>query len=119
MSFLAEMNPQLHNKFVAIGEEIVHIYNSIEQLMALKQDFPNHTLIDDKLIQWQSLKEQLQQVSQDIHHQVEQAYVAYRLDEIQGVKKFSLLSEELLKEANTALANAETTRTTIEEQISE
>lgn len=117
-SFLAKMNPQLHRKFLAIGEEVARIDNSIQQLMALKKDFPNHPLIDNKLNQWLSLKEQLQQVSEDIDQQVEQAYIAYRMDEIQGVK-FSLLSEELLKEANAVLANAETTRMTIEEQVSE
>ena len=120
MSFLEDMNPQLHRKFLKINHEIVRIDDKIQQLIVLKQDFPNHTLVvEQTLNQWQTLKQQLNHVSQDIYQQVEKAYISYRIDEIQGRKKFSVLSQELLKEANTALENAEVTKSTIEEQLSE
>ena len=61
-SFLAKMNPHLHKKFLALGEKVAHIENRIQQSMELKKDHPNHPPIDDKLTQWQTLKEQLQQV---------------------------------------------------------
>ncbi len=118
-SFLQDMNPQLHKKVLEINNEITRIDHNIQQLLDLKQDFQNHTLVDQTLEQWQALKQQLSQVSQDIYQQVEDAYIAYRIDEIQGRKKFGELSEELLKEANKALENAEVTKTTIEEQLSE
>lgn len=120
MSFLTEMNPPLGNKFREINQEITLINNKIQQLMDLKTDFPNQSLIVNKTLhQWQTLKLELSQVSQDIYQQVEKAYVAYRIDEIQGRQKFGALSEELLKEANVALTNAKVTKSTIEEQLSE
>jgi hypothetical protein len=119
VSFLNEMNPELNKKIVEIKEEIARIDNNIQQLRDLKTEFPNQVLIDKKLSQWQVLGIQLSQVYDDIYQQVETAYVAYRIDEIQGRKKFGVLSEELLKKANAALANAETTKSTIEEQLSE
>jgi len=65
------------------------------------------------------LKNQLSQVSNDIGLRVEQAYVAYKIDEIQGRKKFTLISKTLLNEANAILANAESTKSTIEAQLDE
>jgi hypothetical protein len=117
MSFLEEMNPQLNKKVIEIGDELVRIDTNIQKLTELQQNFPENALIEKKLEQWQTLKNELRQVSQDIYQQVENAYVAYKIDEIQGLKKFDVLSEELLKEANAALVNAETTKSTIEEQL--
>jgi predicted transport protein len=37
-----------------------------------------------KINQWQTLRDQLNQVSNDIELQVERAYFAYRIDEVQG-----------------------------------
>jgi hypothetical protein len=116
-SFLQDMNPLLSKKLLEIQEEIIRIDGKIERLYELKQEFPNHVLIDNTLNQWLTLRQQLNQVSQNISQQVKQAYVAYRIDEIQGQEKFSVLSEELLKEASAALANAETTTSTIEAQL--
>ena len=53
----------------------------------------------------------------NIYSKVEGAYVAYRIDEIQGRKQFGELSKNLLTEANAVLANAEITKTTIEEEL--
>ena len=94
--------------------------NKIQQLVELKEIFPNHAPVVDKTLnQWQMLKKQLSDVSQNIYQKIEQAYVTYRIDEIQGRDKFSVLSQELLKEANTVLANAESTKSVIEENLDE
>ncbi len=117
MSFLEEMNPLLNKKVIEIGDELARIDTNIQKLTELQQKFPENALIEKTLNQWQTLRNELSQVSQDIYQQVEIAYVAYKIDEIQGLKKFDVLSKELLKEANAALVNAETTKSTIEEQL--
>jgi gas vesicle protein len=119
MSFLDKMNPQLHKKWIEIKNEIGRIDHKIQQIVELKKDFPNHAILDEKRYQWQILKQQLNRVSQDIYEQVEHAYVAYRLDEIQGTEKLSVVSKTLLDEANAALKNAEITKLTIETEMNQ
>ncbi len=119
MSFLDNINPLLNQKLIEIKAEIASIDNKIQQLVELKRDFPNHAILEQKLAQWKILRRQLNQVSQDIYQQVEQAYVAYRLDEIQGREKLSVVSKALLDEANAALTNAEITKSTIEAEINQ
>jgi hypothetical protein len=120
ISFLQEMNPELGKKVVNIKKEIILADKKIQQLQNLKKEFPNQSLmINQKVNQWQTLQSQLQQVLDNIHQKAEKAYVTYKIAEIQGREKFSLISTELLKEANLALANAESTKTTIEAQINE
>jgi hypothetical protein len=120
LSFMQDMNPELNQKMTEIAEEIALADNKIQQLHDLKKAFPNQAqMIDQKINQWQALRAQLNQVSNDIDQRVEKAYVAYKIDEIQGRKKFSLISQELLNEASTVLANAEATKSTIEAQLDE
>jgi hypothetical protein len=117
IAFLAEINPQLSSKFQQIQVEIKNIDDKIQKISDLKKEFPNmEKMIEKPLNQWQTLRFQLNQVSQHIYQKVEKTYVIYRIDEIQGRDKFSVLSQELLKEANEALMNAEMTKSIIEEQ---
>jgi glucan phosphoethanolaminetransferase (alkaline phosphatase superfamily) len=119
-SFIQEINPELNQKITEIQAEITWTDKKIQQLFELKKNFPNQaTIINQKIHQWQTLKDQLSQVSTNIHQKVETAYVNYRIDEIQGKKNFSVLSATLLQEANTVLVNAEATKSILEEQIDE
>ena len=119
-SFIQDFHPELSQKMNEIVEEIALSQKKIRQLHDLKTAFPNQAqIIDQKINQWQTLKNQLSQVSNDIGLRVEQAYVAYKIDEIQGRKKFTLISKTLLNEANAILANAESTKSTIEAQLDE
>jgi len=119
-SFLKEMNPELNRKNTKILAEISRADHNIQQLNDLRRNFPQQSaIIDDKLNQWQTLRLQLNQVSKNIYHKVESAYVTYKMAEIQGKDKLSVISAELLKEANLALANAESTRAILEEQLGE
>lgn len=120
MSFIQDMNPKLVQKMKEIKAEIALAKNKLQQLQALKKAFPNQAeMIEQKINHWQTLELQLTQVSDNIDQQVEKAYVAYKIDEIQGKHKFTTISDKLLKEANAVLANAETTKSIIEEQIDE
>jgi len=56
---------------------------------------------------------------ENINLKVEGAYVAYKIDEIQGRKKFSKVAEKLLEDAKVILANAEITKLTIERELYE
>ena len=117
-SFLKEMNPELNRKNSKILAEIARADNNIQQLYDLRKNFPQQrVLIDDKLNQWKALRVQLNQVSKSIYHKVESAYVTYKMAEIRGKDNLSVLSAELLKEANLALVNAESTRAILEEQL--
>jgi hypothetical protein len=119
-SFLKEMNPELNRKNTKILAEISRADNNIQQLNDLRKNFPQQSaIINDKLNQWQTLRLQLNQVSKNIYYKVESAYVIYKMAEIRGKDKLSVISAELLKEANLALANAESTRAILEEQLGE
>ncbi len=120
MSFIQDINPNLHQKMNNIHKEILLAHHKIQQLYDLRETFPNQKqLIDQKIKQWEILKNQLNQVSNNIEQEIEKAYVAYQIDEIQDKDKFTLISQALLKEANAILVNAEATKSTLEEQLYE
>ena len=115
-AFIEEMNPALSQKMEKIQAEITLADTKIQKLRDLKYAFPNQAqFVEQQIHHWQTLKDQLSQVLNDINQKVEMAYVAYRVNEIQGKQKWSVLSTELLTEANTVLENAETTKSVIEE----
>jgi hypothetical protein len=119
-AFIEEMNPALSQKMEKIEAEITLADGKIQKLRDLKNAFPNQAqIVEQRIHQWQTLKDQLSQVLNDINQKVETAYVAYRVNEIQGKQKWSVLSTELLNEANTVLENAETTKSVIEESAYE
>ncbi len=119
-SFIETMNPELDRKIQKINEELSIANNKIKQLEDLKKAFPNQTkMIDQKISLWQTLRKHLTQVSDEIAQQVEKAYVLYKINEIQGKKKFTVISASLIKDANAALDNAEVTKSTIEKQLYE
>jgi len=119
-AFVIEMNPDLYQSMARMREEITLSDSKIQQLYELKGLFPNQReMIDKSLKQWHELRKKLKFTLNNIYDKVEAAYVAYKIDEIQGKKKFSLISQTLLKEANTVLANAEITKTTIERKLYE
>ncbi len=118
--FLLDMNPILYKTLLEIKTEIVLADKKTHQLYELKGMFPaQRNMIDKSLEQWNNLRKELSSTSTNISNKVEGAYVAYKIDEIQGQKKFSIISESLLKEANLALSNAETTKSLIEEELYE
>jgi hypothetical protein len=98
--------------------EIVRADKKIQQLHELNQIFPTQgDLIHKALVEWQGLRDNLSVTLTNIYEKVEATYVAYKIDEIQGKQKFSVISTELIKEANAVLANAEITKSTLEEQL--
>ena len=118
--FIESMNPELDTKIERLNDELEIANNKIKQLEDLKKAFPKQTnMINQKIALWQSLREQLSQVSNEIDQQVEKAYVLYKINEIQGKNKFTVISENLVKNANAALDNAEVTKSTIEKQLYE
>lgn len=117
MLFLKDMNPELHKKVTKVFQEIALTDGKIQKLRDLKEKHPNHEIIDETLEQWQNLRKQLNQVSRNLYHKIEGAYIAYEIDKIQGRNNLHLISTELLKEANAALVSAEATKSIIEEQL--
>jgi site-specific DNA-adenine methylase len=116
--FLIDINPQLYQAMSKMRDELTLVDHKIQKLYDLKDRFPNQRdMVNKALKQWQGLRKNLDSTLKRIHHQAERAYVAYELDEIQGKQKFNAISQELLKEANAVLANAETTKSLIEEEL--
>lgn len=116
--FLIDINPQLYQAMSKMSEELALVDHKIQKLYDLKDRFPNQRdMVNKALKQWQGLRKDLDSTLKRIRHHAERAYVAYELDEIQGKQKFSVASQELLKEANVVLANAETTKSLIEEEL--
>jgi Arc/MetJ-type ribon-helix-helix transcriptional regulator len=116
--FLIDINPKLYQAMSQMRDELTLVDQKIQKLYDLKDRFPNQRdMVNKALKQWQGLRKDLDSTLKRIRHQAERAYVAYELDEIQGKQKFSAVSQELLKEANVVLANAETTKLLIEEEL--
>jgi len=116
--FLIDINPKLYQAMSKMRDELTLVDHKIQKLYDLKDRFPNQRdIVNKALKQWQGLRKNLDSTLKRIRHQAERAYVAYELDEIQGKQKFNAISQELLKEANVVLANAETTKSLIEEEL--
>lgn len=116
--FLIDINPKLHQAMSQMRNELILVEQKIQKLYDLKDRFPNQRdMVNKALKQWQGLRKNLKSTLKRISHQAERAYVAYELDEIQGKQKFNAISQELLKEANMVLANAEATKLLIEEEL--
>ncbi len=116
--FLHEMNPDLHSTLSKMKKEIANADEKIQLLYDLKDRHPNQRkMVNKSLKQWQGLRKKLNFTLNKIYDKVERAYVAYKIDEIQGKEKFSAISKALLEDANTVLANAETTKSLIEEEL--
>jgi hypothetical protein len=119
-AFIIEMNPELYQTMSKMKVEIALADKKVPQLYELKGLYPNQRdMIEKSLKQWQGLRQTLNFTLKNIYAKVERAYVAYKIDEIQGKKKFSVISQTLLKEANAVLETAETTKSTIEEALYE
>ena len=118
--FIMDMNPELYQTTSKMREEIALADKKIQQLYDLKGMFPDQrNMINGAIKQWQTLRKQLVLTSGNINHKVEGAYVAYKIDEIQGRKKFSMMSQKLLEESKTVLADAEIIKSTIEKELNE
>jgi hypothetical protein len=118
--FVKEINPELHATMFKMDQEMTMADNKVQLLYDLKDRFPNQReMIKKSLKQWQGLRKDLNVTLQTIYEKVETAYVAYKIDEIQGRQKFSETSQALLIEAKAVLANAETTKSLIEEELYE
>jgi len=119
-AFIIDMNPELYKTMSKMKAEIALADKKIPQLYELKGLYPNQRdMIDESLQQWQGLRKTLNFTLKNIYAKVERAYVAYKIDEIQGKKKFSVISQTLLEEANAVLETAETTKSTIERTLYE
>ena len=119
-AFIIEMNPELYQAMSKMKAEIALADKKIPQLYDLKSLYPNQRdMINESLEQWQGLRKSLNFTLNNIYAKVERAYVAYKIDEIQGKKKFSVISQSLLKEANAVLETAESTKSTIEKALYE
>lgn len=118
--FIMDMNPELYQTTSKMREEIALADKKIQQLYDLKGNFPDQrNMINGAIKQWQTLRKQLVLTSDNINKKVEGAYVAYKIDEIQGRKRFSMMSQKLLEESKTVLADAEIIKSTIEKELYE
>jgi len=118
--FIMDMNPELYQTTSKMREEIILADKKIQQLYDLKGMFPDQRdMINGAIKQWQTLRKQLVLTLDNINHKVEGAYVAYKIDEIQGRKKFGMMSQKLLEDSKTVLADAEIIKSTIEKELYE
>lgn len=118
--FVKEINPELHQTMFKMEQEITIADNKIQLLYDLKDRFPNQRdMIKKSLKQWQVLHKDLNVTLNMIYGKVEAAYVAYKIDEIQGRQKFSETSQALLIDAKAVLLSAENTKSLIEEELYE
>ena len=118
--FVNDVNPELHRTMNKIAHEIERTDQKIILLSDLKDMYPNQRqAINKSLDQWRPLLKDLTFTFNNISNKVEDAYVAYRIDEIQGRNQFNLISKALLIDANAVLAEAELIKSTLERELYE
>ena len=118
--FLEEMSPELARKIEEIEAEITHTEEKINKLSELKLKHPNYTgKIESSRRQWEVLQGKLRQSLQEIKDVVENTYVTYELDRIQGGNQFNKISGKLLSSADSVLASAGITKEAIEQALNE
>jgi|GEM_PF-5887516 len=116
--FLSTMNPELNRKILKIQQEILNTEKNLRKLQRLYWLYPKQfEIINHTKNKWNKLLIQLKDTLKNINFKVEAAFVAYEIDQLQGTKKFKVISNELLENANTALLNADITKKTLEKQI--
>ncbi|MCK5718692.1 MAG: hypothetical protein KAH84_01945 [Thiomargarita sp.] len=119
-NFIIDVNPDLYKTMSTMKKEIQLADQKLNQLYDLKGMFPDQRdMISNSIKQWRTLRKQLKTTLNNIHDKVEAAYVAYKIDEIQGRKKFGQTSQNLLKEGQSVLAEAEVIKSTIEKELYE
>ncbi|MDM8565340.1 hypothetical protein QUF74_06770 [Candidatus Halobeggiatoa sp. HSG11] len=119
-AFLEEMSPELARKIGKIENEISLTEEKIDKLSELKLKHPNYTgKIETSRRQWEVLQEKLRQSLSEIRDVVENTYVTYELDRIQGGNQFNKISDELLSSADLVLDSAGVTKNAIEQALNE
>ncbi|MCK5717865.1 MAG: hypothetical protein KAH77_10285 [Thiomargarita sp.] len=118
--FVNDINPELYRTMIQMNQERVLVENKIIRLSELKDRYPNQRqMINRSLDQWRPLLKNLNETVTHTNNQVEDAYVAYKINEIQGRNQFSLISKTLLKDAHAVLAKAAIIKSTIENALHE
>jgi len=106
----------LHSKIKEIEQGIEEAESSKAKLEDLKKRFPARAAkIDLAIGQWQQVSADLSRVHSDIVEQLKDAYVQYKIDEVQGRKSFERIRAPLMDRANQALASAQSLRRAIDE----
>ncbi|MEN8218157.1 MAG: MCP four helix bundle domain-containing protein [Pseudomonadota bacterium] len=119
-AFLAEMSPELVRKIDQIKEEISITEEKIQKLSELKLKHPNYAgRIETSRRQWKVLQEKLKLSLKEIREVVENTYITYELNKIQGGNQFNKISEQLLSSADSVLASAGLTKNAIEQALNE
>lgn len=117
-SFLATLNPELYRKIKKIQTEITKTKEKLDKLTLLRSEHPRQTaIVDISLNKWKQLLAQLESSLQEIDFKVNGAFVAYKLDQLQGTTRFKSLSKDLLENVNTLLLNVDAIKSTFEKQI--
>jgi len=120
IAFMAEMSPELARKVDKIEEEIVLTEEKINKISELKRQHPNSAgRIETARRELKVLQDELKLRLKKIRDVVEDSYVTYALDKIQGGNQFNKISEELLSSAEEALDFAGVTKNAIEQALNE
>ena len=118
LDFIQDMNPELTRKINNIQKEILISHKKINELYELRELHPNQKeIIDKALMQWNKLNENLTSTYQTIYSRVEETYVIFKINEIEGHESFKNESKRLLEQANEALENAKIVKSQIERSL--
>jgi|GEM_PF-4005989 len=118
ISFLVTLNPELSSKIKKIQTEITQTKEKLDKLTLLRSEHPRQTaIVDISLNKWKQLLAQLESSLKEIDFKVNGAFVAYKLDQLQGTTRFKSLSKDLLENVNTVLLNVDAIKSTFEKQI--
>jgi hypothetical protein len=105
--FTEKMAPELHSKMVSITSQIGNAESRIEKLRELERKFPGQRHLTVKAKEkWEVLRATLVSTLTRIENKTQEAYVLYKVDELQGRQSFERIKDKLIESANHALSAA-------------
>lgn len=103
-TFIMNINIALYKKLEHIEKEELRTEKACSEMRYLRQKYPAQAdIINPILVKWQSLNEKLNVVSKEIRSKSEEAYIIYKINEIQGNTNFKQKILYLNKIADSAI----------------
>jgi len=116
-SFVKNISPELQLNIQKINTSITTIKSKVQNLQELQKQYPvQKDVIQPKISKLNKLKNNLEETLYNIQMQLRKAYVVYEADKIEGIGQ-SASFDEIIKQANEVLQNAETIAISVEETL--
>lgn len=104
-AFIRELAPALRLRVDEVEQRMSNVQQRINKLDTLQKEFPDQKeRLEAVRIQWNEVSVTLEAALDGINDKARAAYVDWTLDEIQGRESLEDVSDELMKQADQAMA---------------